>query len=426
MNIFVFFFALSIFMSGLFCLLIGLYVLYVSRSSLRYNYFYISLALFGIGLFETLLRLSHEAYWANIWFIISHSCWILFFCTFLHFSLRFSKARINPLFVYLLGALLVPFYVLPASVFPPSYNNGFGPAYYGYDLVPGPLYPMFVIFYLIYMLGGMLIIFNTSRKSRAYYKRKQALMIVLASLIPTIAGTIFDETLVILKLPTLPLAIQTVAIITGFVGFAILRYSPIKITSLAEIAEGASEALLDAMVLIDNDNTINHVNNAACHLCGHPRETLLGKKLDFLVGKDSSGHIFLKGKRNKSLPVEVNIFGLKNKQGFIYLIRDASHLRALHEKTRSANQQMLDHIKKQKTIVNYISKLLKIDDEERLRQIWLEAQSNHMGIEPVLKPIYDFSLNFAKVFKEATQTSKELNARNESLQSINKIMRGRE
>ena len=168
--------AVSEFIAGITCLVIGGYTLAKARSSLNVLFFGLSLPLALVGMAEGFVTLAPDAATARLWMNLAFLGWLLFLPTYIKFSTTFCavKFKILPLF-YLLAAA---FFGLVVAT--PYFISAMTSRFYGYFYEPGSLNITYVLFYLICVCAGLYFFFFSCLRQE-YYKRKQTNIILIVS-----------------------------------------------------------------------------------------------------------------------------------------------------------------------------------------------------------------------------------------------------
>ncbi|MBI5078909.1 PAS domain-containing protein [Candidatus Saganbacteria bacterium] len=422
MTPFIFFYGASVFLAGVVCLILGMYVLAESRNPLNVLYFLLTVALFGVGVFEALLRVSPSVSAAYVWGILATFAWLLVFSFFLHFSLVFSgvKFRNAPL-IYFLSEIMFLYYV-----FAPYYVSGIERKPFGYSYFVEGSDISYVLFYLIYMGAGLYFIWRVYRGGKEFYRRKQAQLILFASLIPLAAGTVFDELLFFLKRPTLPIALHAIALTIGIMGYAILRYSPVSAVTKEQIAEAAAAMLVEPLFLTDEKGIINYANLAAEDLTGFRTDELLGENIEMVVlgkGEKISG---IKKKDKSFAVVDLKVFPITGERGFIYLARDLSPIlrsrKIIHKMTSELNQL----IRRERATIRFLFEFSELNEPKKVEELWGRVCLEGIEVQTTLQPVYVLVKEYAELFGETRKARDELAEKTAEIDTLNKLMAGRE
>ncbi|MFH2033571.1 MAG: histidine kinase N-terminal 7TM domain-containing protein [Candidatus Margulisiibacteriota bacterium] len=422
MSPFIFFYCVSLVLAGLASLCLGIYVRHRAPDTLGKLYFFSTLSLFIVALSSALARGASSE---NYLYLIEGTLifgWCLLFALYLNMSMFLANVRSK----FLPAIYVAAFLMFAIFNFTPNYIVGFEKEFYGYSYIRGSWHSSFIVFFLVYLLAGFFLLVFSYRTRREFYRREQAMFMILSSIFPIVFGTLSDQILIILKLPFFPMALHSIALTIGLFGYAIIRYTPMRQVSQEKVAEAAAEALLDAIFLVDKSDIINYVNLAACRMTGLRNDELLGMHIDHIFPQNNAGITILKGKKNKTMEVELKVLPLASGHGTLYLAKGLSRIVRSRDaiKKTVAKQDLL--IKKEKTIIGFLFRFLETRDAQKINRIWQEVQYAGQEIAAVLEPVHDLALQHAKALDEASRARDELMEKNDSLNWLNKILSNRE
>lgn len=145
-------------------------------------------------------------------------------------------------------------------------------ASWGYSVPTGPLFFAVVIWFDLINLYSLFIIFHFYRRTVDLVKKRQALWIFIATLIPLAFGTVSNGILPALHIHILPLAIPLTSIMAGIIGYAILRHGLFELTPLTILS-----SIGNGVITIDHRGVIAQCNKAAQQQLGLHNQSLIGK-----------------------------------------------------------------------------------------------------------------------------------------------------
>lgn len=171
---------------------------------------------------------------------------------------------------------------------------------------------LFYVYYSSFVLTGIYLTVNFSKKTKKLIEKKQAKIIYISSIVSLILGTLSDAILPELRVHTIPRLgnIAVLGLSFGIV-YAITKYKFLIITPTIA-AEKIISTMTDALILLDTKGKIITVNNATLNLLGYKRSELEGKSIDMCFTAQNSKH-FLVDKIIKGETIRNYEFILKKK-----------------------------------------------------------------------------------------------------------------
>ena len=227
--------------------------------------------------------------------------WVSFASFFLWFSLivtekeKTLKTRIIYLFIFIPPLLLIykqwtGFLIVDYIKQP-----------WGWESVwPGSNWLYFYyIYYLSFMVIGLVLILDFRRKTKEPIRKKQAGIIFVAMLISLVLGTITDTILPGLNITSIPVMGDVTALIfAGGLTYALVKYKfMVKTTAMA--ADNIISTMADSLILLDREGNIASVNKAALGLSGYGKSELEGKPVEVLFTEKDFKKILLDEATNK-------------------------------------------------------------------------------------------------------------------------------
>lgn len=182
-------------------------------------------------------------------------------------------------------------------------------AYWGYASPPGPLFSIFLFWFELLMIISLLLIIKTFKTTVDIFKKKQALWLTIAILIPLSLGSVTDGLLPIAGITLLPSAIPLTSVMALVIGYAIFKYELFELshdTVLSSMHEG--------VISLNNKGQIIMINPSA--------ENMLGLKSQEIVAKPVFKEIPLRLEDGQPVPEERKPLLLAWKSGKTYSNRD--------------------------------------------------------------------------------------------------------
>jgi diguanylate cyclase (GGDEF)-like protein/PAS domain S-box-containing protein len=229
--------------------------------------------------------------------------WIGFASLFLWFALIFTekkkilKTRIIYLFIIIFPLLLIykkwtGFITADYIKLPWGWGSVWSDSIWTY---------LFYFYFLTFTLIGLYLILNFWRRVEEPFKKKQAKIIFIVSLISLIFGTSIDvifPVFTILKMPSLS---DLIALFwaAGLV-YAIVKYKFMVITP-ATAAENIISTMADSLVLLDREGKIVDINKAMLDLSGYSTNELKEKHIElFFPESDFPNHLLNRAMMKKA------------------------------------------------------------------------------------------------------------------------------
>jgi PAS domain S-box-containing protein len=382
------------------------------------------LGLFWAGVCEAFLRVAPDPQSASFWFSAARFGWLAGSALFLHFTYVLSNFK--PRYFYLIYFPPVLMFILSVLLFSGKFAAGFAKEYFGYAYIPGSLEPFYILLYLSFVVAGLLLVYRLYKTGKVFYSRKRAESILWAALIPLLIGTITDEILPLFGVHPLPLAIQTIALMVGVAGYAVMRYSPVTQVSREIIAESVANAMYDGLFLVSLDGSINYTNPAGSRLSGYRPDELLGRKITSLFQNSDSKINQLIKKNGEKNDVEMSTFNISGNQGFIYLVRDLSRVVRSRKVTFEMNREEKMLIEREEEIMRQLARFSEIDNENDAKAWWQEVEKNGSQIASILKPVSKLGIQYLSALDEARKARDEVSKKVEEIDRLNQFMSGRD
>jgi diguanylate cyclase (GGDEF)-like protein/PAS domain S-box-containing protein len=381
-------FALTVFLSFLISLGLGVHVLFLDRNAALNRVFFALNMSFAIWSFGVVFFIaSPDAAGCLAWDLVASLGYYSFASFVLHFFLVFTGKTgfLSKWWSYII--LYAPAVVLiAAKITADPFINGYTLTSNGWvtDIRTESLwFQASVAQYILYCLIGFALCLRKWHTAQTARERKQARIILLAGLSAFVVGSAsyFMSFLWNIDMPD----ITVVGLILWSVGilYGIQRYR-IMVISPKTAAENILQTILDSVILVDTQGTILHANSGTERLTGLSEDELSGADLDWLFPEDSKigmdqlldlleqGPVnnleaeFLNGS-DERVPVMVSASECKNKDdevlGYVIVSKDVTKLRDM--------EMRLKHLTHHDALTNLPNRLLLND---RLAQAIARAE----------------------------------------------------
>ena len=395
MSAITFFFVASLLYLAIFYLALAIYSFSSLSRPMGILYGSLCLSMFFCSASEIPYRVSGS----EIGFSLYMLGWLLFFSFFLHFAVVFSQTDKKILPLIYCGSAVMGFFVL----FTKQIFLGFELKYFGYDYIPGHFFSLYTLYYIVYILIGLFLIVRVY-KAKEFYRRKQANIISAATFFPFVFRVVIQNTLGVIGIEILPLVSHFIGLTIWFVGYAIMKYSPVDTISRERIAENAARSLHEGLFLTDNDHIINYANPAACSMSQYRLDELQGKHLGKIISQPTSAVTILNTKKGKDVSVETQLFPLLQNKGFLYIARDLTNLIALRELTRKTASEQTLLLIKEEAVIHFLFRFLEAHDMKEVENYWEEILGQSSDIVEVLAPVYKLSVLSTQIQREIKDT----------------------
>ncbi len=152
---------------------------------------------------------------------------------------------------------------------------------------------LFYVYYSSFVLIGIYLTIDFSKKTKELIEKKQAKIIYISSIISFALGTLSDAFLPELSVHTAPRLgnIAVLGLSFGIV-YAITKYKFLIITPTIA-AEKIISTMTDALILLDTNGNIISVNNATLNLLGYKRSELEEKSINMFFTEQNSKHFIV-------------------------------------------------------------------------------------------------------------------------------------
>ena len=148
----------------------------------------------------------------------------------------------------------------------------------------GPYFPVFFMWLEFTMFLGLALIYHYYLTTPDSVKRKQALLILSAVVVPLSIGSFTDGILPILGYYVFPLAIPLSTIMALIISYTVSHYELFEVTPQDVLSN-----LQDAVLSINTEKKIVYVNTAAQQLIGLRKSKMLGRPLEHIFKLSREG-----------------------------------------------------------------------------------------------------------------------------------------
>lgn len=152
------------------------------------------------------------------------------------------------------------------------------PSSWGYIVPTGELFPIFLIWFEGIIFATLYFIFHFYRHTLDVIKKKQAVFLMIALLIPTVFGTITNGILPAIQIHVFPMAIPLTSIMALTIAYAIFRYELFELSPLTILSSIGS-----GVITVNNYREIVHINTAAQQLLKIQKNAIIGRKFQDVI-----------------------------------------------------------------------------------------------------------------------------------------------
>ncbi len=274
---------------------------------------------------------------------------------------------------------------------------------WAYDWADSIWVYLFYLYFAVFITISLYFIVDFGRKQTDPIKRKQAKMILIATLIATTLGGILHFVLPELHIHYIPSVGNLVMFAWVFMLiYTITKYEFLAITP-ATAAENIISTMTDSLILLDPGGKILTMNEASCGLLGYEKAELAGKDFSTLFSAHSVGKLNIADKEFVSLVEEGAMEGLEltyvakggekrvpvlfsasvmrakagSLQGFVIVARDITGIKKTEEELRQINEQLKEN---ERAVLNVLADLEKSHGELKASQEQLVHASKMASI----------------------------------------------
>ncbi|SEW13958.1 PAS domain S-box protein [[Clostridium] fimetarium] len=266
-------------------LIFGFYVFLKNWKSLKNRILFslcMNLSIWALG--YAFMTISPNQETANFWRLVAASGWCIVYSTWLDFAilvkeeskkwmsdLRRLLIYLPPLFFFIMNVIYEPIVVKERLVY--IWNDT-----YVINLVE----VLFTLYYVIFIISGILIIYKWGKNSKLNIEKKQATIIVITSLISFVLTILNKVISAFYGINIFPLGVAMFSIALLGIYYAITKYKMMSISSLTA-NEYILKTITDPVILIGNDLFVISVNSAALDLTGFLEKEIKGISINRLI-----------------------------------------------------------------------------------------------------------------------------------------------
>lgn len=221
-------------------------------------------------------------------------------------------------------------------------------ASWGWGYHPTSLYVVYLAHLGCCFTAGLLHNFRYLRETTSRRGQRRARLLIIASAIPIIAGTLSDALLPLMEIQVFHVATLATTLMLGAFIYAMIVYGE-PLISPESVSSEILATIPDAVFLIDQHGRLLHTNAAATYLTGRSRESLRGMPLSDLIevppnslrqagqgggafSDFQSAEVALRTRDGGRVPVALSTSALIDNTGdFIGVVGVARDLRALRQ-----------------------------------------------------------------------------------------------
>jgi PAS domain S-box-containing protein len=290
------------------------------------------------------------------------------------------------------------------------------------------LQAVFEIWVVVLWVASLAVTFGYYSRTTDSAKKRQALLVSIGLVIPTILGVLTEPSGVldvlgvqIPELTSVGFAIESVLVM-----YAIVSVELFPMAS-ASVAESIVSTIADALFLVDTEGTIVAVNRSALQITGYAEGEMVGlpvdKALEYerdsrpqLIGSEQALSVnpirdveaILVTKDGSEIPVSVSASGVQDRTGaqeaVVYVARDVTERKRVEEQIKASLQEkeiLLQEIHHRvKNNLQIVSSLLSLQRESvgdrPASEVLVDSQSRVQAMAVIHETLYQ-AQDFAKV-----------------------------
>ncbi|MCL5411863.1 MAG: ATP-binding protein [Patescibacteria group bacterium] len=222
-------------------------------------------------------------------------------------------------------------------------------SFYGWNDPVGPLYWLLMGWMDAVLTISVWFLIKYRRKVKDTEKRKQVSILIFATLIPIVGGSITSGILPIFHINVLPSAVLFTSIAAIIITYAMLKYKLFAINP-ATVVTNIVDTMNEVLIVLNQNHYIDFANNAVEAVLGYKKENLVGQNLKILLGtnwetfyeevlkparegkKIGGVEINLLSSQGEEIPISLSVSPLKSSKGeFWGLVCVATDIRELRE-----------------------------------------------------------------------------------------------
>lgn len=295
---------------------------------------------------------------------------------FLHFSLAYCRQL-----QLLHRRWLLPLIYLPAVIFSllqiSEQLTHMIALSWGYVRTPSTAYPYYLVWLEILFGTGLYFCYRKLRLAATAFERNQTIFVILAVILPLLAGSINDAILPLFGVETIRISVLSTTITAGLISYAIARFHLMALTPQATAAS-ILDTMGDLLAVVDEKGRVQYTNDSFRRRIAGGSGGSIPSISDFTdeecvlttmkelktPNASKTMHVEYRTLDGDTLPVSLLISGIFNHGeaiGYVLLARDISEEIRLQEELDRASQERTADLKR------YAMSIQQVMEDERLR-----------------------------------------------------------
>ncbi|MFQ5456911.1 MAG: histidine kinase N-terminal 7TM domain-containing protein, partial [Myxococcota bacterium] len=156
------------------------------------------------------------------------------------------------------------------------------PMPWGWGYHPAPLYLVYLAYLVVCFSWGIAANLRHLRSTVSRRAQRRGRILLLATIIPIMAGTLTDAALPLLDIQVFRVASLSATVMLGLFIYAMVVYRE-PLVSPETVSSEILATIPDAVLLIDQHGRLRHANAAAAGLTGYPSEKLMDMPISNLI-----------------------------------------------------------------------------------------------------------------------------------------------
>jgi PAS domain S-box-containing protein len=235
---------------------------------------------------EFIQRLSLTVNGYIFWDSIQAFGWVTVPVVFLIFTLNFVKSdalhRHAWIPYFLAGSTALFLYLGTSTGLIDSHNPvEYFHQIWGYDTITHPYLLLFMAWLEIQFIIAFMLLWQAYKQASAPTRKDQIRLIMMATAIPIVGGTVTDGLLPSLGFQLMPVAVLLTAAMSVVITYAMFKYRLLSFNP-ATVASNILGTMQEAVLVINPDYTIDYGNQKAVDIFGLSSEQLIGTPLHAL------------------------------------------------------------------------------------------------------------------------------------------------
>lgn len=372
----------------------GIYVLRLNtKAKANQLFFFLCMAFAVWSLGRTLSFAAFDKDMSWFWYKFAALGWTVFGGLFFHFCLVLTLRDRASGKWWMWVLLYIPPLFFVYKVFTGHLLiNDFTFSDYGWIEIAAPVtvpYLAFNLYYILWVLAGIILVFNWGRKSLSEIDKKQSQIIVWFSIIILPIGTLTNILLPAMGITQIPpVAHITVIFWMGAIWYAMVKHKLMVLTPEIAVNQIITR-VMDLLVMTNPKGDIIKTNTRIQQLLGFQEKELLGKhiteiveekefylnemeQISFDLNSNKSIDLTYTTIKGKGIPVRVTISGIKNEHGIaLGLVLVAQDMR----QTKQLEQEIMERKKIAEELTESNERLKELD---KMKSNFLSSVSHEL------------------------------------------------